>query len=85
MRNVAPERAGRVFGATNAAGLVFSAAATLAISNLIDRTETRYGFFALSLLVAVVVIATVAQLQRKSAAPRVPRYIPVPHLVRETP
>ena len=84
MRNVAPERAGRVFGTTNAAGLVFSAAATLAISNLIDRSETRYGFFALSILVAVVVIATVAQLQRKSTVRWVPRHTPAPHLVKET-
>jgi MFS family permease len=84
MRNVAPASAGRVFGATNAAGLVFSAAATLAISNLIDRSETRYGFFALSLLVAVVVIATVVQLQRRSALRWIPRRVPVRTVPMET-
>lgn len=64
MTAVTEDRAGRVFGATNAFGLAFSVAATLAVSGVVDRTQAPYGALTLALLVAVTASFTVAALCR---------------------
>jgi MFS family permease len=68
LRAVDERRAGRVFGATNAFGLAFAAAATVGIAGLADQTHIRYGFFALSLLVVLTVVGAVAALRNPEAA-----------------
>jgi MFS family permease len=68
MSAVPHSHAGRVFGATNAFGLAFSVAVTLAISNVVDRTEVRYGFLMLALVVGATALATVAALRHARVA-----------------
>lgn len=52
MRAAPHDRAGTVFGATNAFGLAFSVAATIAISGVADRHAVHHGFTSLALLIA---------------------------------
>ncbi|GAA2286552.1 MFS transporter [Glycomyces scopariae] len=57
LRSVPEHRAGRLFGAVNAAGLGLSAAMTVLVAAVADATHIRYGFY---LLGAFGVIATAA-------------------------
>lgn len=53
MEAVPPERAGRVFGIVNAAGLAASMVIGLVVALLIDEVAVAYGFWAISALVLV--------------------------------
>jgi MFS family permease len=57
LRSVPERRAGRLFGAVNAAGLGLSAAMTVAVAAVADATHIRYGFYVLG---AFCVLATAA-------------------------
>jgi MFS family permease len=61
--------AGRVFGVTNAVGLAFSVAATVAIARLVDRTEVQNGYLALALIVACTTAIAVGLLWRQYGRP----------------
>jgi hypothetical protein len=72
MHAVAERRAGRVFGATNAFGLAFSVAATVAVSGISDMTAVRHGFTSLSVLIvgtAGVVIALLWPVRHRLVPP----------------
>ena len=62
MRAAPEHRAGRIFGATNAFGLAFSVAATVAVSAVSDRTAVRHGFASLAALIVCVAGVTIAVL-----------------------
>jgi MFS family permease len=64
MRAVPEQRAGRVFGATNAFGLAFSVVATMAIAGISDHTAVRHGFTSLAVLMAGTAGVTIALLWR---------------------
>jgi Major Facilitator Superfamily len=70
MTAVDESQAGRVFGATNAFGLAFAAAATVVISGLADHTEVPYAFVALGAFVALITAVTTATLRRPHARPQ---------------
>ncbi|MFF4953021.1 MFS transporter [Streptomyces chattanoogensis] len=64
MRAATEDRVGRVFGATNAFGLAASAGAALAITTLSDRTQVKYGYLSLAVLVAVIATITIGTIWR---------------------
>jgi MFS family permease len=67
-RAVPEAQAGRVFGATNAAGLAAALAATVAIAAIADHISVRYAFWSLSLLIGLVPIALILSLRGWYAA-----------------
>lgn len=69
MTAVHETQAGRVFGATNAFGLAFAAAATVVIARIADQTQLSYAFLTLSLIVAATTLVTAATLRRPRPAP----------------
>ncbi|WP_327365959.1 MFS transporter [Streptomyces sp. NBC_01217] len=64
MKATTEDRAGSVFGATNAFGLAASAGAALAITMLSDHTHVKYGYLSLGVLVAVVASITIGSVRR---------------------
>lgn len=66
---VPENRAGRVFGTTNAVGLTFSVAATIGISRLVDRTTVQTGWVVLGVLIACLAVVAVALLWRTYGRP----------------
>lgn len=59
MEAVPPERAGRIFGIVNAAGLAGSIVVGLVVALLADELAISYGFWAISALVLVGALAAV--------------------------
>jgi MFS family permease len=59
------QRAGRIFGATQAFGLAYAIAATVGLSALSDATHVRYAFWGLALLVATTVLLAGGALIRR--------------------
>ncbi len=58
------EKTGFVFGATNAFGLAAGTAAVVLISLLVDSTNVKNGFYALSALVVVIASLTILSLRK---------------------
>ncbi|MQM24609.1 MFS transporter [Glycomyces albidus] len=65
LRSVPERRAGRLFGAVNAAGLGLSAAMTVLVAAVADATHIRYGFYVLGAFCAIMTAATAFTLRRK--------------------
>ncbi|MEU6250896.1 MFS transporter [Glycomyces sp. NPDC047010] len=65
LRSVPERRAGRLFGAVNAAGLGLSAAMTVLVAAVADATHIRYGFYLLGAVCAVAMTATALSLRGK--------------------
>ncbi|THV29112.1 MFS transporter [Glycomyces paridis] len=61
-------RAGRLFGAVNAAGLGLSAVMTVAVAFLADATHVRYGFYLLGAVCALVTAAVAVSLRGSGRA-----------------
>ncbi|SDE53144.1 MFS transporter [Glycomyces harbinensis] len=76
LESVPEQRAGRLFGAVNAAGLGLSAAMTILVAYVADASHVRYGFYVLGAACAVATIAVAITLRGKgsvtSAAPPPP-------------
>ncbi len=66
---VPEHRAGRVFGTTNAVGLMFSVAATIGISRLVDHSTVQTGWSVLGAGVACTAVVAVALLWRTYGRP----------------
>jgi hypothetical protein len=66
---VPENRAGRVFGTTNAVGLMFSVAATIGISRLVDHSTVQTGWSVLGAGVACTAVVAVALLWRTHGRP----------------
>ncbi|MFF7299426.1 MFS transporter [Streptomyces sp. NPDC008265] len=65
LMSAAPEeKTGFVFGATNAFGLAAGTAAVVLISLLVDSTNVKNGFYALSVLVVVIASLTILSLRK---------------------
>ncbi|WP_327263396.1 MFS transporter [Streptomyces sp. NBC_01232] len=65
LMSAAPEeKTGFVFGATNAFGLAAGTIAVVLISLLVDSTNVKNGFYALSVLVVVIASLTVLSLRK---------------------
>lgn len=62
---VPERRAGRLFGAINAAGLGLAAGMTVLIAYIADTTHIRYGFYLLGAVCAVATVATAVTLRGK--------------------
>lgn len=63
LRSVPERRAGRLFGAVNAAGLGLSAAMTVLVAAVADATHIRYGFYVLGAFCAIMTAATALTLR----------------------
>ncbi|MDA1358311.1 MFS transporter [Glycomyces luteolus] len=63
---VPERRAGRLFGAINAAGLGLAAGMTVLIAYIADTTHIRYGFYVLGAACAVATAVVAATLRRRS-------------------
>ncbi|WP_344484300.1 MFS transporter [Glycomyces endophyticus] len=72
LRSVSERRAGRLFGAVNAAGLGLSAAMTVLVAAIADATHIRYGFYVLGACCALGTAATAFSLRGKVPGSAVP-------------
>ncbi|WP_158630274.1 MFS transporter [Glycomyces terrestris] len=79
LRSVPERRAGRLFGAVNAAGLGLSAAMTILVAAVADATHIRYGFYVLGAFCALATAATALSLRGRMTAAA-----PVPEIGRVT-
>jgi MFS family permease len=68
---VPERRAGRLFGAINAAGLGLAGGMTVLVALIADATHIRYGFYLLGTVCAVATIATAVTMRGKVTEPSV--------------
>jgi MFS family permease len=68
MRASPPDRAGRIFGGTQAASLALAVLATVALSELADKTTVPDAFWALGVVQAAIAIGTYISLVKPMAA-----------------
>jgi hypothetical protein len=68
---VPEHRAGRLFGAINAAGLGLAAGMTVLVALIADATHIRYGFYLLGSVCAIATIATAVTLRGKVPEPSI--------------
>jgi MFS family permease len=70
---VPERRAGRLFGAINAAGLGLAGGMTVLVALLADATHIRYGFYLLGAVCAIATVATAVTMRGKVTEPSIDR------------